>query len=255
MNTPAEVRKQIRAGKWNKPTTGFNFETLQANIVILPVQYAGAFKEYTRSNPKSCPVLEVIHPGSYVSELADGSDIRKDVPKYRIYRQGEFVEQAEDVTEIWQNDFVTFLIGCSFTFENALIDSGIRLRHIEEKKNVAMYRTNIETVEAGPFHGPMVVSMRPVPQEQAQLAAEITEKFPRTHGGPVHIGDPREIGIQNLDQPDYGEAIELKEGEVPVFWACGVTPQEAVLRAKLPIAITHEPGHMFVMDKTYNELD
>lgn len=221
----------------------------QANLVILPGEVAAEFEEFCRSNPRPCPLLEVTEPGSYrPTRLAPDADLRTDLPRYRVYRRGVCVDRPSDVASCWGENFVAFLIGCSFTFESALLDAGIPVRHIEESRNVPMFRTNIACKPVGRFHGPLVVSMRPMTHEQADRAAEITARFPSVHGAPIQIGDPAKLGITDLDRPDHGDAVTIRPGEVPVFWACGVTPMEAILRAELDLAITHEPGHMLVTD-------
>lgn len=255
MKTGKEARLQIREGKWSYPTSGIALGYTQANMVILPQKYAFDFFLFCHRNPKPCPILDVCEAGVYSPVLtAKDADIRKDIPKYRIYEHGVPKEDVSDITSIWNEDMVTFLIGCSFTFENALIKEGIEIRHITENKNVPMYITNIECIPAGVFNGPMVVSMRPVKKELVEKAAEITGRYPKVHGGPVHIGNPSEIGIKDIDCPDFGDRVTINEDEVPVFWACGVTPQAALMRVKPEIAITHSPGHMFIMDIKDEEL-
>ncbi|MDV2685969.1 putative hydro-lyase [Alkalihalophilus lindianensis] len=254
MITPVAFRQQIREQQFTSSTAGYCQEFVQANLVIVPKQYAFDFFLYTFRNQKACPVIDVLEPGQVESLLAKASDIRTDIPKYHIYEGGTFEKEVESIEAIWEDDFVSFLIGCSFTFESEMIKTNIPLKHIELQKNVAMYQTNIETVAAGPFSGPLVVSMRPIKKELVQLATSITEKYPQMHGGPVHIGDPAQIGISEIEKPDYGEYVEIADDEVPIFWACGVTPQAAAQNAKLPIMITHAPGHMFITDWTNEEL-
>ncbi len=243
------VRLACRRGEWTKPTAGLAMGYAQANLVILPRTEAEAFREFCRKNPKPCPVLEVTQPGDPVpARFAPDGDLRNDLPKYRIWRYGKMAFEVEDITSIWQFDFVSFLIGCSFTFESALLNAGVPIRHLEENKNVPMYRTNIACEPAGPFHGPMVVSMRPMKPADAIKAVEITSRFPQVHGSPVHLGFPELIGISDLSQPDFGEAVTIHPDELPVFWACGVTPQSVLMAAKIDLAITHAPGCMFVTD-------
>jgi len=335
-----EVRELSRAGEFTGPTAGAASEYVQANLVILPQAWAADFERFCKLNPKPCPLLEVTEPGSYEAKrIASGSDLRTDLPAYRVYLNGELVERCTSIERYWDvppslskrglgevshsessldakgekdhpplsplgkgggaqreslrfrdslrsldslrspaartevrgsNDvtqreslrsrtsdgdrLVAFLIGCSFTFEQALIDAGIPVRHIEENRNVPMFRTNRECVPAGKFSGPLVVSMRPMTPEQADAAARITERMPQAHGAPVHVGDSAALGILDLTRPDYGDAVTFRAGEVPVFWACGVTPMEAIMRARPPVAITHDPGHMFVTDLKYREL-
>lgn len=243
-----KVRERIRSGQHKKTTSGLANDNVQANLVVLPKEYAFDFLLYAMRNKTPIPIIEVLEDGKFNSRYAKDSDIRTDIPFYNIYKNGKLVDTVEDVKEIWQDDFVSFLIGCSFTFEDALIKANIPLKHIEENKNVAMFKTNIPTERAGVFHGNMVVSMRPIKKEFVDQAVEITSQFKDMHGGPVHIGDPSAIGITDIRAPDYGEAIEVSEDEVPVFWGCGVTPQNAILQAKPPIMISHKPGYMFITD-------
>jgi uncharacterized protein YcsI (UPF0317 family) len=213
------------------------------------------FLIFCQRNPKPCPILDVCEPGKYNPVLtAPSADIRTDIPKYRVYRDGVMTEELTDVKKLWSDDLVSFLLGCSFTFEKALVDSGIAIRHIEENKNVPMYITNIECVPAGIFSGPTVVSMRPIPEKLVKKAYEVTARFPRVHGAPIYSGDPAKIGIKDISKPDFGDAVTIKDGEVPVFWACGVTPQAVVMNVKPEFAITHAPGHMFITDIKEEEL-
>ncbi|MGG3912888.1 putative hydro-lyase [Rossellomorea vietnamensis] len=245
---PSELRTSIRCGKHQTHTSGVCQDYVQANLVVLPKEYAFDFLLFTMRNPKSCPVVEVLEPGQFRSKYGKNSDIRTDIPLYHVYEDGQLVDKKQRIDEIWSEDLVSFLIGCSFTFESQLIKGDIPLRHIEENKNVAMYQTNIQTEKAGVFEGPMVVSMRPIPDSLVQKAAEITALFPKMHGAPVHIGDPAEIGIRDITKPDYGDFVGIREGETPMFWACGVTPQAVTLHAKIPYMLTHSPGCMFVTD-------
>lgn len=247
--TPAELRALSAAGEFDKPTAGYCPGYVQANLAAFPIEFAEDFATFCRLNPKPCPLLEVIGPGATTSKLlAPDADIREVIPRYQIWRDGECVETVKNLHEADTANFVFFLLGCSFSFEEALVNAGIPLRHIDEEKNVAMYRTNIPLEPAGPFKGNMVVSMRPIPNDKVKLAAEITGRYPDVHGSPVHTGIPASIGIQNIESPDYGEFVEIKDDETPVFWACGVTPQNVVREAKLPLAISHAPGYMFVSD-------
>lgn len=259
-----QIRELCRSGEFDGPTAGIALGFTQANLVILPQRFAIEFEEFCRLNPKPCPLLEVTEPGSFEpGRFAPGADLRTDLPRYRVYRNGELLEKCTSIRKYWPDDsaevrpeeaLVAFLIGCSFTFDAALLRAGIPVRHVEEGRNVSMFRTNRPCRFEGSFHGPLVVSMRPMTQAQAQEAALITEKMPHVHGGPVHIGAPAELGIDDLARPDYGDAVTIRSGEVPVFWACGVTPMEALMRAKPPLAIVHEPGHMFVTDVLDQEL-
>jgi uncharacterized protein YcsI (UPF0317 family) len=248
------IRQQIRTGEWQKPTTGLAPGYTQANLVILPKKYAYDFLLFSMRNPKSCPLIEVTDVGSSVpKKTTPTGDLRTDVPKYRIYKNGEFVEEVTDISTHWQDDFVSFLIGCSFTFEKPLLDNGIPIRYIEEGKNVSMYKTNIPCEAAGIFQGPMVVSMRPMKPDEAIRATQITSRFPSVHGAPIHIGEPSMIGIQDINLPDFGDSVTIREGEVPVFWGCGVTPQAVVMASKPELVITHAPGHMFITDMKEEE--
>jgi len=249
IGSPRELRELCRVGRWRAPTAGQAPGYVQTNVAVLPRDLAFDFLVFCQRNPKPCPLVEVLEPGVTEPKLTSpGADIRTDVPLYRIYRDGVLSGEVENILGEWRNDLVTFLLGCSFTFETAMIGAGLPLRHIEQNRNVSMYRTNMPTVPAGVFSGPMVVSMRPIPHNQVVRAVQVTSRFPGVHGAPVHIGDPAVIGIRDLGQPDYGDAVDIYEGEVPVFWACGVTPQAAAVQSKPSLMITHSPGHMFVTD-------
>lgn len=247
--TPDELRRLIRSGEWTGPTSGLAPGYVQANLAILPREAALDFLIFCQRNPKPCPLIEVVEEGSYeAAQIAPGSDLRTDLPSYRIFRNGKIVAEVGEITAYWRDDLVSFLLGCSFTFESALIRAGISLRHIEEAKIVSMYVTNIQTIRAGIFFGPLVVSMRPIPKDMVVKAVQITSRFPAAHGAPVHIGEPEAIGINDLSKPDYGDAVTIKEGEVPVFWACGVTPQAMSITSRPSLMITHSLGHMFISD-------
>ena len=248
-SSPAHVRELIRKGEITCPTSGMCNGYAQANLVVLPKDLAFDFLLFANKNPKACPVLEVTEPGSRsLVEMAQGADIATDIPRYRIYKNGELDGEYTDVSKFWRDDLVSFLIGCSFSFEWELICADIPVRHIEENRNVPMYNTNIACADAGVFHGNMVVSMRPIPHELVPKAVLVTGAMPRVHGAPVHIGEPEVIGIHSIDDPDYGDAVTIKDGEVPVFWPCGVTPQAVVMASKPEFCITHSPGHMFITD-------
>ncbi|MBQ2739760.1 MAG: putative hydro-lyase [Oscillibacter sp.] len=255
--SPAEVRAAIRRGEVDFPTAGMSRGYAQANLIILPPEYAADFEEFAKLNPFPCPVLEIIKGEQPLTHaMGEGGNICTDIPRYRIYRDGVWDGKTlTDVSEYWKEGYVGFLIGCSFSFEEALMAAGIEVRHIATGRNVPMYKTNIQTVKAGPFEGPMVCSMRPMTPENAQKAYDITVKMPNVHGAPVHMGDAAEVGVADVMKPDYGEAVDIYEGEIPVFWPCGVTPQAAVENAKPPIAITHAPGHMFITDIINSELN
>lgn len=253
--TGKQVRAACRTGEWTGPTAGLAPGVAQANLVIVPRAVAFEFLLFCQRNPKPCPVLEVTEPGSTCPvQIAPDADLRTDLPRYRVWRNGEVANEPTEIGNLWQPDFVSFLIGCSFTFEAALMAAGLPVRHLEHGRNVPMFRTNRPCRPAGPFSGPLVVSMRPMTPAHAIEAVRITGGYPGVHGAPVHIGDPSEIGIADLAQPDYGEAVTIRDGEIPVFWACGVTPQAALMAARLPLAITHAPGCMFVTDVTDESL-
>ncbi len=253
--TPREIRALIRKGKWDKPTTGAALGFAQANLVILPQKYAFDFFLFCQRNPKPCPLLEVLEPGKYRTEfLSSDADIRTDIPRYNIYRKGKLQSTVKELTGLWRQDFVTFLLGCSFSFEEAMLRAKIPIRYIEENKNVSMYITNIPCKPAGVFRGPLVVTMRPIPSGKVIRAVQITSRYAWVHGAPIHIGDPLTIGIKDLKKPDFGDPVTIKKGEVPVFWACGVTPQAVVMKVKPDLCITHTPGHMFISDLLNEEL-
>jgi uncharacterized protein YcsI (UPF0317 family) len=247
--TPSELRQQVRSGAFRLPTAGYCGDYAQANLVILPRQHASDFLLFCQRNQRACPLLAVGEPGQWqLARLGADLDIRSDTPGYNIYRNGELDGQSYALHALWRDDLVVFAIGCSFSFEQMLMEAGIRLRHVEQQRNVAMYRTNVPNQAAGPFGGQMVVSMRPMKAADAIRAVQITSRYPAIHGAPVHLGDPRLIGIADIMQPDYGDAVEIMADEIPVFWACGVTPQEAIRHARLPLVITHQPGYMLVTD-------
>ena len=250
VGTPREVREQIRSGQWRGVTSGVAPGYVQANLAVLPQELAFDFLLFCQRNPKPCPLLEVVEAGRTSPDLTStGADIRTDLPGYRVYRNGEFTDEVESLEAWWRDDLVSFLLGCSFSFEAALTDAGLPLRHQEMDCNVPMYITNIPTTPAGVFSGPMVVSMRPIPQLQIVRAVQVTSRFPATHGAPVHIGDPAAIGIKHLDRPDFGDAVEVRAGEEPLFWACGVTPQAVAMNCKPSLMLTHAPGRMFITDQ------
>ena len=245
-HTPAEARKLFRDGLVT-PTAGWCAGWAQANLLALPRDLAFDFLLFTQRNPKPCPVLDVLDAGEVSGPILDG-DVRTDIPAYRVYVDGELAEETTDVTSWWREDLVAFLIGCSFTFEAALLEAGVPVRHVEQGVNVPMYRTSRRCRSAGAIGGPLVVSMRPVPAAQVADAVRVTARYPAVHGAPVHVGDPAALGIEDLSRPDYGDAVDVRPGEVPVFWACGVTPQAAVVESRPPLAIAHAPGHMLVTD-------
>ena len=254
---PSEVRQLIREGKIDFPTAGMCAGYAQANLVILPPEYAADFEEYAKLNPFPCPILEIIKGEQPLTHaMGEGGNICSDIPKYRIYENGVFVKEVTDASEYWKEGYVGFLIGCSFSFEEALMREGIEVRHIAQGRNVPMYKMPaFPTTPAGPFSGPMVCSMRPMTPENAWKAYQITYKMPNVHGAPIHMGPAEAVGIADVMKPDYGEAVDIYPGEIPVFWPCGVTPQAAVENAKPPIVITHAPGHMFITDIVNAELN
>lgn len=254
--TPSEVRAKIRSGEWQGNTSGAAAGFVQGNIVILPKAWADDFLKFCQANPKPCPIVGMSdNPGDFLlPSLGDDVDIRTDVPSYKVFRHGEVVDEVSDIRSIWQDDLVTFVLGCSFSFEEALLADGLEVRNISEGVNVPMYRTNIECRSAGPFSGTTVVSMRPMKPKDAIRAIQICTRFPSVHGAPLHFGDPASIGIRDINQPEFGDAVTINEGEVPVFWACGVTPQVALEQAKPPFCITHSPGCMLVTDMRNSHL-
>ena len=244
-----QVRLQMRLGQRVKPTAGLAPGYTQANLAILPKALAADFLLYCQRNPRSCPLLGVSDAGTpHIPSLGADLDVRTDLPLYRVWRDGEMVQECTDLHHVWRDDLVSFAIGCSFSFDELLIAQGIEVRHMSSGCNVPMYRTNIPTEAAGQFAGPMVVSMRPMRAADAIRAVQVTSRFPAVHGAPVHLGDPAEIGITDLAHPDYGDAVEVRAGELPVFWACGVTPQAAIAAARISFCITHAPGYMLVTD-------
>lgn len=245
--SPAAARQAFRDGLVAH-TSPFCHGYAQANLMIVPQSLAFDVLLFATRNPKPCPLLGVIEAGQTTSPLMAGGDIRRDVPRYTVYENGVKVDEPTDITSLWRPDFVTFMIGCSFTFEAALMQEGIRLAHIDQHVNVPMYRTTIRCQDAGQVQGPLVVSMRPIPARQVADAVRVTARYPAVHGAPVHVGDPAAIGIRDLGQPDFGDAVRIAPGEIPVFWACGVTPQAAVMESKPAIAIGHAPGHMLITD-------
>ncbi len=246
---PAAVRAAIREGAYNSHTAGLGKGYLQANLAIMPEAYALDFMRYCQRNPKPCPLTGVSDTGDpYMRTMGRDIDIRRDVSAYNVYRDGKLAESVRDITALWQDDFVVFALGCSFTFENAFQKAGISIWHIDNDTTVPMFRSNIETVPSGPFRGGMVVSMRAIPEDRVEDVIAISRRFPLAHGAPMHVGDPSRIGIADITRPDWGDPAPVAEGYVPVFWACGVTPQVALEAAKLPLCITHKPGHMLISD-------
>lgn len=244
-----EVRARIRTGDYGGHTAGLGLGKLQCNLAILTKDLAGPFERFCLANPRPCPLVGMSEPGEPgIPYLGESIDLRCDLSGYNIYRDGRLAGQTDNIKDIWQDDFVAFAIGCSFTFEHALLRAGIALRHIERDLTVPMYRTSLETVAAGPFRGGMVVSMRPIRHVDVPRVTEMCAGFPHAHGAPLHTGDPAAIGIADIARPDWGDRVDIEDGETPVFWACGVTPQAALENARPPICITHRPGHMLITD-------
>ncbi|KAJ3309927.1 hypothetical protein HDU93_005476 [Gonapodya sp. JEL0774] len=249
------ARLAIRSGSWTGHTSGTAPNYVQGNLVILPASAASDFLQFCERNPKPCPLLGVSEPGNpNIPKLGANLDIRTDIPRYRVWRHGELVEERTDINDLWRDDLVAFVLGCSFSFEQPLIDAGIPLRHVIQGKNVAMFKTSIPCAPAGAFRGNMVVTMRPMSPADAIRAVLITAKLPQVHGAPVHLGDPAQIGIEDLGEPDFGDAVEVLPGEMPVYWACGVTPQAVVLASRPELCITHSPGSMLVTDVKESDL-
>ncbi len=247
--SPAELRQAIRAGEFNGNTSGIAPGYVQCNLAILPADWADEFLRFCQANPKPCPLLAISpSPGDASLPLLGDIDVRTDVPSYRVFRDGRLSEEVADIATLWRDDLVAFALGCSFSFEEALLADSLEVRNVSEGVNVPMYRTNIDCTPAGRFQGKMVVSMRPFKAADAIRAVQICTRFPSVHGAPVHLGDPALIGIEKLETPDFGDAVTVAEDELPVFWACGVTPQVALEKARPPFAITHSPGHMLVTD-------
>lgn len=246
---PAAVRGAARHGELRGPTAGLAADYAQANLVVIPRELAYDFLLFCQRNPKPCPLLEVTDPGSTEPRLtAPGADLRTDIPRYRVYRAGELVEEPDEIGHLWRDDLVAFLLGCSFTFEGPLLTAGVPVRHVACGCNVPMYRTNQPCVPAGGLAGPLVVTLRCLPPGQVARAVQVTSRFPAGHGGPIHVGDPAALGIADLAHPDWGDPPMTEPGDVPVFWACGVTPQAVAMTVKPELMITHAPGHMFVTD-------
>ena len=249
LDTGLSVRHAARSGEFDAPTSGLAYGYVQGNLAIVPRDFAEDFLRFCQANPKPCPLLGVSEAGDpAIPALGIDLDIRTDIPRYRVWRNGELVDEPRDIGSVWRDDLVSFVLGCSFSFEEALLAADVPVRHIELKRNVPMYRTSVATQRAGRFHGPLVVSMRPMRPADAIRAVQITSRLPAVHGAPVHLGFPEQIGISDIAKPDYGDAVPVERDELAVFWACGVTPQAAIAAAGVPFAITHAPGYMLVTD-------
>jgi uncharacterized protein YcsI (UPF0317 family) len=251
---PRQARRVIRSGAYTGHTAGMAPGFVQGNLCILPADYAQEFAAFCQRNPKPCPVIGMGAPGDPTLPDLGDIDIRTDLPRYRVFKDGALVEEPTDIGSYWRGDLVTFVLGCSFSFEGPLLQEGIPLQHVERNTTVPMYRTSIDCVPAGRFKGPMVVSMRMMKPADAIRAVQITSRFPAVHGAPVHLGIPEAIGVADLMRPDFGDPPEINSGELPVFWACGVTPQVAIEAARPPICITHKPGAMLITDRKNSSL-
>ncbi len=254
--SPLELRHKIRSGEFKSNTSGYSRGFVQGNLCILPADYANEFLQFCQANPKPCPLIGMASSaGDYrIPMLGEDLDIRTDIPGYRVFEYGKLVNETHDISDIWREDLVSFVLGCSFSFEEALIDDGLEIRNVTEGVNVPMYRTGIDCISAGRFSSKMVVSMRPMIPSAAIRAIQICTRFPAVHGAPVHFGDPDKIGIRDISQPEFGDPVTIQADEVPVFWACGVTPQVAVEQAQPPFCITHSPGCMLVSDLSNSHL-
>ncbi len=250
-----DVRQRVRRGEITGHTSGLASGCVQGNVVILPQALAADFLRFCQLNPKPCPLIGMSAPGDpALPALGEDIDMRSDVPRYRVFRNGALVEEPTDIRHLWRGDLVTFILGCSYSFEWALLDGGLTMHHVALGKNVPMYKTSVQTAPAGPFHGPLVVSMRSFKPADAIRAVQITSRFPGVHGAPVHIGLPKDIGIRDIARPDWGDVIDVPADELPLFWACGVTPQAVVAEAKPEFCITHAPGSMLVTDLKNSQL-
>jgi uncharacterized protein YcsI (UPF0317 family) len=245
----ATLRAALRDGRYRGHTAGLGAGYLQANIVILPGVTALDFMRFCQRNPKPCPLVGVSDTGNpMMHTLGRDIDIRSDVPAYNIYRHGRLDGTATDIRDLWSEDMVAFALGCSFTFEHALMQAGIPLWHVAHDTTVPMFRTLLPCVPAGPFRSNMVVSMRAIEPDRVDEAIALSRRYPLAHGAPVHVGDPSALGIADLSHPDWGDPAPVTGDQVPVFWACGVTPQAAIEAAAPPLCITHKPGHMLITD-------
>ncbi len=252
---PEAIRTRIRSGEHTGNTSGLAPGHVQCNLVILPEANAHDFLRFCQTNPRPCPLVAMNPaPGDPCLPTLGDIDIRRDVPQYRVFEKGVAKDDLADISALWRDDLTVFALGCSFSFEEALLADGLDVRNISEGVNVPMYRTDLPCTTAGFFAGNMVVSMRPFPAADAIRAIQICTRFPSVHGAPVHLGDPAAIGIDDLSRPDFGDAVTLKAGEIPLFWACGVTPQIAIENARLPFAITHSPGCMLITDLRNSQL-
>ncbi|WP_299615572.1 putative hydro-lyase [Pelagibius sp.] len=251
-----DVREAVRAGAWRTTTHGLARGFVQANVAIVPEAYALDFMRFCHRNPKPCPLLDVTDTGDpEFRQIAPGSDVRTDLSEYSVYRDGELAAEPGDIRDLWREDLVAFAMGCSLSFDQILLDHGIDVAHLDRPGGrIAVYTSGLQCAAAGPFEGPMVVSMRPIPRHQLDRVIEVTSRYPATHGGPVHVGDPREIGIDDPDKVDWGAPAVVGPEDETVFWGCGVTPQAVAMAARLPLMITHKTGHMLLTDLRLKEL-
>jgi uncharacterized protein YcsI (UPF0317 family) len=250
MLTTAELRAAIRVGRWRGPTGGLAQGFVQANLVIVPAVDADELRQFCALNPQPCPLLAELPAGEpwVPAALATDADVRRDIPRFRVYRAGRLAAELDDLDEQWRDDLVAFLLGCSLSFDGALLAAGLPVRHVEQGRNVPMFRSNRPCRPAGRLHGELVVTYRPMPAPLVAQATAISAAYPLLHGAPVHVGPPEELGIADLGRPDWGEPVEPAPGDVPMFWACGVTPQAVALASRVPLMITHAPGHMLITD-------
>ena len=240
----------FRTGQYTGRTSSFSQGYVQGSLYILPEEYALDFATYCHRNPKACPLLAIGLVGDpYLPVLGQDLDVRTDVPRYRVMQDGEVIDEPTDIRNLWRDDFVSFVVGCSFSFEHALTMSGVSLRECARGDNVVMYQTNIDTFPAGPFGGKLIVTMRPLVPAQAIQAIQVTSHFQNSHGAPVHIGVPEHIGISDLESPLFNaKPPQMRPDELPVFWACGVTALFAVKHARPSMCIMHKPGSMVIAD-------
>ncbi|MDP9651015.1 putative hydro-lyase [Paraburkholderia caledonica] len=253
--TPRELRQAVRAGQYDGPTAGYCEGFVQANLMILPQEYAADFRKLCELNARACPLLAVSEPGNWtLPTLGEDIDVRSDVPRYCLYRNGRMAEPLTHLEEVWRGDLLVFALGCSFSFEHLLMSNDLPVRHIELGASSPVFISSIDNPRSGPFAGKLAVSMWPFKPAQAIKAIEITSRYPQVHGAPVHFGDPNEIGIADFNRPDFHGLSVVRDGEVPVFWACGLTPQVAVIAAEIPFAIGHAVGHMLITAMSVDQL-
>lgn len=247
--SPSDIRAKIRRGEITGETSRYAPGFVQLNLAIIPAEFGDEFFRFCQMNSRPCPVLEMLPAGEFSPKtLGDDIDVRHDFPRYIVWKDGEPVDEVTDISDIWRDDLACFLIGCSFSFEGELLRCDVPVRHIDLGRTVPMYNTNIPLHTTEHFGGNYVVSMRPMTPAQAIRAVQVTTPMSKVHGAPIHLANPEAIGITAIENPDYGDKPEIYDGEIPVFWPCGVTPQQAIRYAHLPFAITHKPGHMLISD-------